>query len=608
MARVKKATPADFPRLLEEWKAAFPEGENYLEGRPENALRWLFAMWLEKDAERFLNSVNAPDFNYSHWAAQVFVRMMPEKAAALLFGPKHGELNEEFAGAGATELAELYPALYLKMNPDGTVVLRPGRSDDDWETAIASLAKTDVMAAANACLELDTKKGFASLPDALLSIAKVWHSGHPSMKDWQESITDPKILHVANQARLFAIAETDPQSALLELYSLKLGHDNDDRIDASREIVKRLAETEPVAALTLLKKVESLFVNYKWPPGEDLSAEEQAIRAENPFGHLAPGHYGSGDDVEKNGVRSAILEQVAKDLPRDPARLLSALGKLKSDMGGGSEWQRSIAAGLIREKSETLSAEACLTAAGLWAAELDGKPDDMTFQKLAARALQVNPDLVMKSLEQLPDSARASFAGEILRELPASDVARNTGLLGYLTPAQWDGELGENLGRNAAAYAELIASLPATTTLEARQSFLEKWGDSDPEAAARWVESLPDDAAAKPATLGLVGSWVRYDQDAALSWAASLSNGPIRDAAAARLSVSLAGRHPDEAWQWANSVSDPAALNKAIVELDRRWQYDAPEKYRAALDKARRASGNTDRGSKPPPDPNDPFQ
>jgi hypothetical protein len=195
-----------------------------------------------------------------------------------------------------------------------------------------------------------------------------------------------------------------------------------------------------------------------------------------------------------------------------------------------------------------------------------------------------------------------------MKQSQTSDVARNTALLAELTPAQWDEKLGETLGRNAAAYAEVIASLPVATTLEARQSFMEKWGDSDPEAAAVWLESLPDDAAAKPAARGLIRSWAAFDPEAAISWASTLPSGPTRDAAASSLSSSLVRRFPDVAWQWAGSVSDPAARNAAIVELDYRWGYDAPEKYRAALDEARRASGSTDRGSKPPPDPNDPFR
>jgi hypothetical protein len=406
MTHVKAATPADFPRLLEEWKIAFPEGDNDLEGRPENALRWLFGNWLAKDSEGFLKKVTEPGFDYSHWAAEVFVKMMPEKAAKLIFGPTHSELNEYFVADGAAELAESYPGLYLKMDPDGTVVLMPGTGNYDWETAVANLAKTDVLAAANACLELDTKNGGRSLADALLSVAKVWKSGDPSMTEWMNGITDPKVRNIANQARLVAMAEKDPHAALLELYSAKLDHGNDDRIDATREILKRLAEADPVYALKLLKKVEPLFLNYKWAPGEELSAEEEARRADNPFSYLGPGRSGGDDRLEDNGVRYEILSDAGDRLPDDPGQLFAVLHGYCKEIGGEGEWQRGVEAEMIRWKSRSLTAEACLTTAGLWAGEINGRSDDKTYKKLAARAAETNPELVLASLDQLPVSAR----------------------------------------------------------------------------------------------------------------------------------------------------------------------------------------------------------
>ncbi len=58
--------------------------------------------------------------------------------------------------------------------------------------------------------------------------------------------------------------------------------------------------------------------------------------------------------------------------------------------------------------------------------------------------------------------------------------------------AQWDEDLGRSLGGKAEDYAEAIAVLPAATTLTAQQSFMAQWGEKDPEAAARWLGSLPE--------------------------------------------------------------------------------------------------------------------
>ncbi len=600
---MRKSGPSDFRLLLEEWKTVFPEGDNYVEGRPEKALRWLFSNWLMKDGEGFLKMAIAPDFEYSPWAAQVAVKMVPEKVAELLFGPDFGKLNELFVDTAAEELAEQHPALYLKMNPDGSIDLTPGMGNDDWETAITNLAKTDAVATANACLK--SKSQFYA---AILAVAKAWKPGDPPMSDWVNAIADPKLRNIASHARLCALAERDPRAALTELMASRLEKESDLRYDAPSEILTHLAKADPIGALKLMKDVEDVFSKYKRGPFEEPSEEEKLSKVASPFSDLSPGRYSGGDEVENNGVRREVLETVAENLPDDPNQLFIALHKLSSDMGiGDSSWQRGVEAGLIRLKSANWSAEECLAAIALWKADSNGDLDETALRTLATRAARANAGQVLAALEQLPEFARPMFAGEIIKHLPDDHPQENIRLLGQLTPTQWDEDLGNALGGNAAAYAEAVASLPAATTLGARESFMTQWGKQDPEAAACWLASLPDNEDSKPAAKGLADAWVSYDDYAASNWAASLPVGPTRDAAAASLSYAFARNLPDEAWQWANSISNPTSRTKALTDLDTRWQHDAPEKFRAALDDARRASGMTKRGAKPPPDPNDPF-
>lgn len=592
MAGVKEATASDFPRLLEEWNTVFPEG---LEGRPKGAIRWLFGTWLTKDPEGFLQAVTDPEFNYSYWAAEALVLLMPQRAAELVSGPAPGELGEYFACNVMRTLAEHNPALYLGINPDGTFEVIPGRHSsgyDDWERAIANLAKTDPPAAAKACLEWNGENAPRTINRALLAVVAAWNPGDPPITEWIKGIADLRLRNFANHARLSALAERDPQAALVELYSAGLEDDNGLDRGAPREILSQLAKADLVVALRLMRDVEGIFSRYRRDLFAEPSAEEEAEKTAFPFRHLSPGRFAGGDDVENNGVRHAVLRAAAEDLPDDPNQLFGALHQLRTDMGGGDRaWQRGVEAALIRLKSERWSADACLAAANLWAAESSEAPDDPTFQKLAARAAHVNLEQTLAALDDIPEAARPLFAAEIIKKLPATDPDQRIALFSRLTAAQWDENLGEVLGRNAGDYAPVLASLPTASTLGARRTFMEQWGEQDPEAAAQWLSSLPDDAATEPAAAGLAASWESYDEHAAAAWAATLPAGPARDGAANSLANAFARSHPEEAWQWASAVSDPETRAEAFYSVAYHWRDESPEEFRAAYAAARQAVG-----------------
>lgn len=95
--RVKGATPADFPRLLEEWKTIFPQSEEGIEGESGNALRWLLAKWFVDDREGFVRAVTAEDFKWPDQAALVIIRFNPEMISALR------QIRTEMSGEGSRQ-------------------------------------------------------------------------------------------------------------------------------------------------------------------------------------------------------------------------------------------------------------------------------------------------------------------------------------------------------------------------------------------------------------------------------------------------------------------------------------------------------------------------
>ncbi len=564
MDRVKKAKASDFPKLNGEWETVFPYDERYEGGYPPNAfhaLRWMMGMWLVKDPDGFLNAVSGESFEHAHWAAQAMVELMPEKSAEMIFGQEGKELHGFFVGSVAAALAETNPALYLKMNPEGTIDLTPGTTNYDWLTAITSLAKTDALAAGNASLHWKVENAPRTLCDALLSVAKAWKTSDPPISEWVNGIPDPKVRNFAGHAWLSALAETDPDMALKQLYAANLEDDNDLDHHASTEILKHLAMANPVEALKLLKDLESEFSKAKYgnefDPFRDLTAGEEAELAASPFRHLSPGRYASGDNLEDNGVRFAVLNTIAENLPNDPAGLIAALRGLTGRTGVSDvPWGHGVEAYLIRLKCRRWTADDCLAVAETWTSEAKTSQVDETLQKLATRAATADPDLVLAGLERFPESARSFMMGEIIKQLPTSDSARRIELLSQLPAEQWDRDLGETLGRHGGEYASIIASQPVETSHEVRKAFAGEWGEQDPEAVVEWLQSLPDDAGAQSVAGGLASAWIRYDGDAATAWAGALSSDPVRDTAAESISHWLSMKDSQQAWHWAETISD----------------------------------------------------
>jgi len=593
IASAKEAAPADFPRLLEEWKTHFPEGDNYLEGRPEHALRWLFGMWLSKDPEGFLDTVTASDFDYSHWAAQALVRLMPKRAADMLSGSSRIGWDKYFATSAAEELAARHPRHYLAINPDGRFEIAPNHYStgyDGWETAITNLAKTDPLAAADASLAWNGFNAWNTFNRAIMAVASAWDLEDPSFAEWTHGIADPRMRNFANHARLCAMAKKDPHAALAELYSANLERDNDLYRDAPSVILRELAKADPVGALELLHDVEKDFSANDLDPFRASTPEEEEAAAASPFSDLSPGRYAGPREVENNGVRRSILMAAVANLPDDPAQLLGKLHQLRTEISNADNaWHRGVAAELIRLKSEHWSAEACLTATAMWSTEMDGARDDRTFQKLAARAARIHPEQVLAALDQLPDAARSSFAGELIKQISDFDPDLCIALSGHLDTAQWDEALGRSLAWKADDYAQVIAALPAETTIGARRAFIEQWGEKDPETAAQWLESLPGDSASQPVAAGLAVTWASFDEEAATDWAAKLPDGPTHDGAAASLAKFFARAEPHEAWRWASSVADPDARAEAFYSVAYHWRSEAPQEFREAYAAARKA-------------------
>ncbi len=606
-ARVKQAAPEDFPHLLEEWATLFPETDADIQGQPEQALRWLYAHWLIQDQKGFLSHLMEGKFNWTSSAAEILAQLKPDLSADLL---SEGKLDEYLASGLASRLAAQHPLLYLPLNPDGTKNLLPPSShmaSDDWENAIKNLATSDPLAAANAWKKRKLENNYDQVIEALLPAFENWRKEDPPIKDWLNGIEDPEMRNLAQHARLMALARKNPHAALSELYSTHLLVSLS-RHDAPREILSQLTQQDLPAALRLLKETSPLFAaNDESSSGFDPAPPANALDPfadapepkpsppaptgppPNPFTTLSQR---ADNTPEDNWVRSDILHVAAEHLPKNPDEMFARLHQLRSEMGGENPWLHKIEAELIRNASYDYDFpfNACLEVAKRWAAELKGGRDDQTFKSLAARAAASAPDKAEAALESLPESARASFAAEIVKQIPPDQTERRLALLKQLTPAQWDKELGASLGEVASQYADVITALPGAVTSGAREAFMKKWVQTNPETATKWFATLPQDDAAGPAAVGLFIGWVDYDKSAAVDWAKALPNGSARQAIALEVVRALGISHPAEAWRWAASITDPKIRAWAYNTISG-YRNDEPEAFRKEHQAALQAAG-----------------
>lgn len=611
MQRVKTAAPADFPRLQDESYSLFGDVED-LEGQPINAMRWFQAQWLVRDREGFLKALATGDIQMIYWAAPVIVQLDPGLAVDLLDGKGEIKLGSGLTDAFASELAKCQPDLYLKLDPGGTKDFTPGRSygDESWNTALRTLAKADPVAAATAWQQRKLENHSNTLLSALLPVFEAWNEGNPPLKEWANQITDPELRDLAHHARIMAMARKDPHAALTELYATPLRQNNDLRENAPNEVLTQLAKQDLPAALRLMKETSALFAlpretssngatgaPFAGDPFADSPQESPASPPApeptpsgpppNPFIALAPYE---GNTPESNWVRSTILRVAAEHLPDQPDAMFASLRKVRAEMGGDSAWQRQVEAQLISNACTSYSAEACLTVTKLWASELNGAADDTTFQSLAARAAKAAPEMTAAALDNMPEAARAAFAAEIIKNLPADEPESRLALLEQLTPAQWDETLGRSLGEHGADYADAMATLPGATTAGAREGFMKEWAIHDPDAAAQWFAALPQDDNAAPAAQGLFNGWSDFDKSAAIAWAESLPAGPARKAVALDVARTLAAHSPGEAWHWAATITNLEHRARAYNTISS-YHDDEPAAFQQEHEAALRAAG-----------------
>lgn len=567
MRRAAAAGTADFPALLAEIEALFPDAGSH--DAKEAARRWLLGLWMATDVDAAAAFVGHPEDKDLQLAfGELLCRVAPESVERFLDSPGKDLLGWAGHEQLLLTLADLDPAAYFRMMP-GNLDASEAR-----QAAAMQLAKTDPLAAADAWLT----RGVGAVQElsSLATIADSWMERDPEgMGRWVKALMEktgsdvlPDFLMVpVRHIWISALARKDLEAARRELAELNWGPWNSTltgegfkSVDARAGIIAAMAGQDLGSAL----------------------AEWKRMMTENAMPRLQIG--GTVPDVPTQ-VSDAIAGNLIRVLPEDAAHFLPALQKLTAGADHTNPMLGYVEQSILETRIQGWSTGDKLEAARLLATGQPGRVE-MLRQIFDSLGPGITPE-VMTSLISLPAEARGILGQRFIESKLWDQKSYRDQLVNAIPVDSWSENLGVMLGRKSTVQAsvEVMDSLPenAATAL-ARQGFAGEWARNDPEAAAAWLATLPQSAAGTAqAALGLAQKWAGYDETSASGWVDSLPAGPARDGAAAGLASSLMSVDANAAWQWADSVADPGWKVEALTRVARQWGNGAPEEFRAGF-------------------------
>lgn len=571
MDRARRAGPAEFPALFDEFDNTFPKDTNY-EVRLA-AHKWLLGLWIARDADAAAAWVAEKGGDYlENCFGQVLAASAPEKAAALLNGPHGQAMGKHFTAAVTLTLATAHPREYLR------AVEKPGKSASRfWPDALGALAVENPREAAALWTERQTANGAEK---ALSAVLRAWVQRDPeAARAWADKIGDPKLQRLARHAWLTSLARQDLTAARRALADFEGGEWISGKppgggatsefliSDARMEVARLTARTDLAAALKDLAAIAKA----PQPPDRGTIGIHRAI-----------------------DTRAAIVEAALPALPNEPAALLAALQNLKSATGPAMEagMFADVEAEVLSRKFGNCSTDTALEAIRLLGAREGGGLKPALMTDLMIKAIRGDAARAVDILGGLPEAQRGDLARTAFDNFRQHDPALLARLATFIPADEWGSHQAVTLSRAPAENAALVAGLPVNEhTGTAREDFGAQWAVNDPDAAAQWIGTLPQNAGSTQAARGVANAWAGYDDVAASSWVASLPAGPARDGAALGLAAGIAATDPEAAWKWAASMGNPDLTVVAYANVGRAWGADMPGEFKAAWMAALDAAG-----------------
>ncbi len=372
----------------------------------------------------------------------------------------------------------------------------------------------------------------------------------------------------ARMALIFSLTLTDPKAAWD--YTLTLPPTSEGYQDAQVRVVQQWAKNDPKAALKAALSISDATVK-----GQATSC---AIRnwAQSDFG----GALKYAVSVEDSTVRADILRSLSNNSSGNRKELL---GAVLDHMPPGDGFQQAVSSIFSGWAGDNPS-EAVAAISQLPPGRVFSNAANQIASQWAHGA--ANKQEVVDWVRTLPEGeARSNSLSSAFNEWSASDPQAALKALSSLSlddkksaasalVSGWSRKTPEA----ALQWASSITDAGERTSIV--QTAVSQWASTRPDAAARYVERLPESERSGPMQ-AVVNNWASKDTEAAAAWVERQPSGASKDAALGALTRKISQEDPEAALTWVAGISDTNQRLGQTENIARDWIRQDPATAKA---------------------------
>lgn len=555
------------------------------------------SMLIDKWARLDPQGLMAEGLKQNSYAREQFVGAAFQQLARVDFHTAWEQVNQLegynralAAHASLEVLAEDDPVAAIQfLEKNQSALTKP---DDALKVIIDKWITKDGVAAANYVLAMPDSAKKSEMLDRTMQI---WGSSHVDEAiAWAEKLDTPHARNQALQQAVSYLSYSDPQK-LIDLVKQK-----PQLWAEASNAVRNLARYDFAQAKSVTLGMQNpvqkqLALSALAASGTDYHADDLLALASTLPIHEAKSIYSS--DNWWYGTMTAEqstkwLEQIPEGPLRDQSRqnLISrmsyenpdAAAKMYKELPDSMKNHGYLVSDIASRYSQTDPKKALA-----WAKELGSFAQQKSaYASIFASLANTSPDTAAAAFASVSDPAmRKEITGNLASTWACSDLA---------AAEKWANSLpAEEKNRAMSSMANaLVQSNPdqAQKFIEqlAQQNTADFWksnenkqvisritaqvADTDPRAAAKWIEKLPVGPAQDSGYASLVSTWAVYEPNAAGTWLSQMPAGETRNQATSNYVGVIAKTDPQGAYDWAVTIDDSAVRREAAKQALLQWK------------------------------------